>query len=85
MRPGEAALDGWSLVHVGAGYALATVTRKPSTVLAMLIAYELYEAVVMRADADAAAKGLREYESPANIAADIACGMAGFWLATSRF
>jgi hypothetical protein len=78
FRRGEAALDRWSLVHAASGAALGLLTRSFLLALALLVAYEALEAGLRALKRDPAGKGLFEYESWPNIAADVLVGMAGF-------
>lgn len=76
-RPGEHPLDPWSIVHVGAGLALGLAVRDIVWALALLLAYEVFEAGLRRVKRHG--KGLFEYESWPNIWYDVLFGTVG-WL-----
>lgn len=76
-RPGEPPLDPWSIVHTAAGLALGLVVRDIGWALALLLAYEAFEAVLRRVKRGG--KGLFEHESWPNIWYDVLFGSVG-WL-----
>ena len=78
MRPGEAALDWWTLPHVGSGIVLALLLAEPWLIAALLIVYEAFEAALRRIKTKAGA-GVFEYESWPNIIADVLVAMVP-WL-----
>lgn len=78
-RPGEAPLDGWSIVHLGAGLAVGLVVRNPLLALALIVAYEAFEGGLRRVKPRGAGKGLFEHESWTNIRHDVLFGTLG-WL-----
>ena len=77
-RKGEQALDGWSFVHFGAGLALGLAPIGWWTATALVVGYEGLEALLRRIKLEDG--GLFEYESWANIAADVVLGLLGFAL-----
>ncbi len=82
-QPGEAAVDKWSAVHLAAGWWLGTRKVTPVQALTGIVLYEVIEAF-LRQSPTADGQGLTEYESAANIAADVEFGMLGFYLQRKR-
>ena len=78
MRKGEAAFDAWSWVHVASGVALGAIGFGGLATLVLLVLYEAIEALLRKGRSGV---GVFEYESWANIVADLCFGMAGFALA----
>lgn len=70
MRKGEAALDWWTLPHIGSGVVLALLLAEPWLIAALLILYELFEGALRRVQTKAGA-GVFEHESWPNIVADV--------------
>jgi hypothetical protein len=79
MRPGHAALDRWSLVHLASGFGLGLLPLGWPWALAALVAFEGAEAGLRRIRTQGG--GLFEYESWRNIIVDIVIGGAGFVVA----
>ncbi|HLF15944.1 MAG TPA: hypothetical protein VI796_00715 [Candidatus Thermoplasmatota archaeon] len=78
MRPGHAALDLWSLVHLGAGVALGLLGTVWWLAFLLLVAFEALEGILRRVKRHGGG-GLFEYESWPNVLADIAIGMVGWY------
>lgn len=78
-RPGEAPLDGWSVVHVLGGAAVGLLVRNGLLALAVILAYEVLEAGLRRVRPRGADKGVFEHESWPNIGYDVLFGLVG-WL-----
>lgn len=76
-RPGNAALDWWSLVHTASGAALALFIGQWWFALGALVAYEVLEAGLRHVKRHGT--GLFEHESWLNIGVDVVVGMLG-WL-----
>ncbi len=76
---GAAALDGWTVVHVGAGLALGALGISPWLGVGALVAFEVFEAFLRRGRAGGG--GLFEPESARNVGGDIAAGLFGLYLA----
>jgi hypothetical protein len=78
-RKGEAALDWYSFAHLAGGGALGwLVPVGAARVLAVLVAYEVFEAALRHLPVRHQGKGLFEYESWPNIVADILVAWAGW-------
>ncbi len=78
--PDGPALDGWTLVHVGAGAALGALRLGWLPTLAALVAFEVFEAH-QRSAAHPLGGALAAPESAVNIAVDIGVGLAGWVVA----
>jgi hypothetical protein len=82
-RKGEAALDRWTWVHLGTGLGLGLVLSRWWVAVVLLIAFEGLEAILRQVRTRKG--GLFEYESAANIVADVVVALAGYlavrWLA----
>ena len=78
MRRGRAALDWWTLPHIGSGVVLALLLAEPWVILALLILYEAFEGALRRVKTKAGG-GVFEYESWPNVIADVIVAMAP-WL-----
>lgn len=75
-RKGEAALDWWSLVHLGSGLVLGLAPIGWVWAIGLLVGYEVFEAGLRRIKTKEG--GLFEYESWPNIGVDIVVGLLGF-------
>lgn len=83
MRSGKAALDWWTLPHVGSGIVLAILLAEVWLILTLLILYEAFEAALRRVKTKSGG-GVFEYESWPNIIADIIVAMVP-WLIVALF
>lgn len=80
-RPGAAALDRYSWLHLASGYALARYGVTPGNAWLILCGFEVFEAVLRGTQGlGQEGQGLKEFESKENIAADILVGMIGYFL-----
>lgn len=77
-RRGRAALDWWTLPHVGSGIVLALLLTEPWAILALLILYEAFEGALRRVKTKAGG-GVFEFESWPNVIADVIVAMVP-WL-----
>lgn len=75
-RKGEAAFDGWSLVHFAAGLVVGLLPVGWLLATAIVVGYEVLEGGLRRVKT--ADGGLFEYESWTNITSDVLLGLAGF-------
>jgi hypothetical protein len=78
MVPGEKPLDGWSWAHFASGAVLAFMPISLFACLLLLTAYEAFEQELRLVGGPGEA--LLEYESQANIVADVLVGVGGFVL-----
>ena len=80
LRKGEPVLDWWTLPHVASGVVLAFTLHSWLLSLALLVVYEVFEALLRRIKTKSGA-GVFEYESWPNIVADVVIGMIGWVVA----
>ena len=76
-QAGVAAVDAWSVAHVASGWVLARGGLSPGGAFLLLATYEILEAQLRKGVEGGG--GVLEYESPANVAADLVAGMAGYY------
>jgi hypothetical protein len=82
-KKGQAALDWWTLPHVGSGIVLAILLAEAWAILGLAILYEVLEALLRRIKTRSGA-GVFEYESWPNIVADVVVAMVP-WLIVRLF
>jgi len=75
-----AALDPWTLVHLGAGLALGLMAVPRSTALGAAIGYEVVEQFVERSQPGREFFNTKHAERPANAIVDVAVFAVGYWL-----
>lgn len=78
-RRGESPWDWWTVPHAAAGAALGLLGMGWPWALAVILGFELVEAGLRRVKHEG--KGLFEYESWPNIAADVVVAVAAFAVA----
>ncbi len=75
-KKGEAAFDAWSFAHFAGGALLGLLPVGWPIVVVLIAGYELLEGGLRRVKNKEG--GLFEYESWANIGADLALGLTGY-------
>lgn len=81
QRKGEAALDWWSFIHLGAGLALGLLRIDWLWAVVLVVGFEGLEAILRLVKPRRMhGKGLFEHESWPNIVADVIIGLGGFAL-----
>ena len=75
-RKGEDPFDWWSLAHFAAGLVLGLLPISWPLAVALILGYELVEGGLRHVKTEEG--GLFEYESWANIGADVVLGLSGY-------
>ena len=78
----EAALDPWTVVHLGAGLALGLMDVDRDKAMGAALGYEAVEQYVERQAWGRDLFNTRRAESLANAAVDLAAFGVGYWLGT---
>ena len=68
-------LDGWTLVHIGAGVALGLFKVPRRWAYPLIIGYEIVENVIMR---ESMGDFFKEVEGPRNAVSDVVFGIGGY-------
>lgn len=76
----EAAIDPWTVVHIGAGLALGLLGAKGAPTLLVGLAYEVGEQAFERSSSGSKFFETSGPETPANAVVDMVVYMGAWWL-----